>query len=71
MSDYGFLDHVDRRTTDCLRNIENLGGTVDILMNMSHRDSYELRSTADRLRRIIEKLESRAAEIDNREKHNG
>lgn len=71
MNSLGFLDHVDRRTENCLRNIEELGSTVDMLLHMAHREAFELRATADRLRWIIEKLELRAAEIDKRGRVHG
>lgn len=71
MNDFGFLDHVNRRTEECTRNIENLGETVDMLMHLSHRDAYELRATAERLRWIIKRLERRAAEIEKKGPHHG
>jgi hypothetical protein len=63
-SQFGFLDHVNARTLECCNNVENLGDTIDMLMNMSHRDSYELRRTADQLRRIVAKLDRKAKQID-------
>lgn len=64
MGDLSFLVHVNRRTDECLHNITELGQTIDMCLHMSHRDSFELRSTADRLRQIIERLETKATEID-------
>lgn len=61
---YSFLDYVNKSTTECCNRIENLGGTVDMLMGMSHRDSYELRRTARQLKHIVAKLERKAKEID-------
>ncbi len=67
---YSFLDYVNKSTTECCNRIECLGGTVDMLMGMSHRDSYELRRTASQLKHIVAKLERKAREIDGR-KSNG
>lgn len=64
MNDLSFLAHVDRKTDDCLRNIGSLGDTVDMLLHMSHRTTFELRKTADRLKQIIERLEARAEQIE-------
>ena len=66
MGDLSFLVHVNTKTDQCLNDIEKLGNTIDMCLHMSHRDSFELRSTADRLRQIIEKLEAKAVEIDNK-----
>ncbi len=61
---YSFLDYVNKSTTECCNRIECLGGTVDMLMGMSHRDSFELRLTAMKLKGIVERLERKADEID-------
>ena len=72
MGDLSFLVHVNTKTDQCLHDIQSLGQTIDMCLHMSHRDSFELRSTADKLRQIIEKLEDKAAEIDNKTRpHNG
>ena len=71
MGEFAFLDHVDRRTERLCLGIESLGSTITMLMNMTHRDSSELRATATRLKRIIKALEAKAKEIDKREKPNG
>lgn len=67
---YSFLDHVNARTLECCNSIESLGGTVEMLMGMSHRDAYELRRTATQLRRIVAKLDAKATEIDG-SRYNG
>ena len=67
---YSFLDYVNKQTVECCNGIENLGDTVSMLMNMSHRDSYELRRTASQLKHIVQRLERKAKEIDGR-KANG
>lgn len=66
---YSFLDYVNKSTTECCNSIENLGDTVSMLMNMSHRDSYELRRTASQLKHIVARLERKAKEIDGSRKH--
>lgn len=70
MTCISFLDHVSVRTANCLNDIGELGNTIDMLLHMSHRESFELRKTADKLRQIIERLEAKAEEIDRR-KGNG
>jgi len=72
MGEFAYLDHVNRQTERLCMGVESLGSTITMLMNMSHRDSGELRATANRLRRIIKALEAKAKEIDKaREKSNG
>ena len=72
MGEFAFLDHVNRQTERLCMGVESLGSTISMLMNMTHRDSGELRATARRLKRIIEALEAKADEIDKtREAING
>ncbi len=61
---YSFLDYVNKSTVECCNRIECLGDTVSMLRNFSHRDSWELRLAAMKLKYIVERLERKADEID-------
>lgn len=67
---YSFLDYVNKESVECCNRIDALGDTVSWLMNMSHRDSYELRLTAMKLKHIVERVERKANELEAR-KANG